>query len=966
MPSPASFIYFPAKATTTIGFVDVTSTINTPVGLNFTACAAPKLLLLSTMKQSLYKALNIREQEAPLVFRLLLLQFALGLATSFLVTASYSFLLYKYNIQQVPLVYVVVALIMFPVNGLYVRLDLKLSARKLLELVILIATLSIPILVSVWQITKAVWLPMVIVAWNVSLYMLVGYAYWGMASLLFNVRESRRIFSVIGSGDLPAKILGYWAISVFSPVVGIEGTMLFSLIFYGLAFVITRRYFASGKIDWENFESHQHTYTHEHHDKWWMRIFESSLIMRIAMLSMLAYAVTHLSEFTFLSEIKARFDSSSDILKFISTFFAIGRMLALVMKLLLSSRIINGLGLSRSIAFTPIFILLMAAGIISFSMASAHAQLYLYGFGVLFMVSELLRSVIQEPTFFILFQPLNIHLRLKGHVVAKGYVYPPVLFVLGLSLWWWMNHFHAISIPLVLGITIAIALLWIAIIPFIAKAYQKAVERSIEKGFFSGVSLFLQNDKVEKLLLEKVTFGKEEERIHALHLLNKSDYAGLEKLVLALLPSAAPNTRLQLIGIIADKNYKSAIPLLHQLQQSAQTEQQETVVFATLCKIDGDFLQQTIQRFATLPAQQKRAILEAFPQQHHLLPQHFFDEILSAALEQQDAAENLMAVLEFGPKEWQEKVFQSLFNKALPTQVHAKLLRMAGKMEKTEYLPRILDALPMLTLSSAAKDALIAMGDKAFHDPLLADQAAVTKTGTTEQLIDAASHVHTHASRKFLLWLLAMKGPWHEKVINALWMQGLTPSPEEKEIFIREALHLLQQATDKKSLLAVHSPAGGLQLQLARAIQNEVRSNTYAALKLIAVSHGHDYVQRIIDLVENKQTEKLHNAIELLDITLPKTYFRQLQELMDFMTLSSNVSLQRSQVAPAPSNNKLLSLVLERQEMFSSWTRSLAWYHAATNHEHQLLLHQYPPQNKPLVTPIEAETQQFVLSYISR
>lgn len=917
------------------------------------------------MKQSIYKALNIREQEAPLVFRLLLLQFSLGLATSFLVTASYSFLLYKYNIQQVPLVYVMVALIMFPVNGIYVRLDLKLSARKLLELVILIATLSIPILVSVWQVTKAVWLPMMIVAWNVSLYMLVGYAYWGMASLLFNVRESRRIFSVIGSGDLPAKILGYWAVYTFSPYVGIESVMLFSLVFYALAFVITRRFFATGKIDWETFESHQHTYQHEHYDKWWMRIFESSLIMRIAALSMLAYGVTHLSEFTFLSEIKGRYDSGSEIMKFISTFFALGRTLALVMKLLLSSRIINGLGLTRSLASTPTFILLMAVTIILLSIFGNQAQLNLYGFGVLFIVSELLRSVIQEPTFFILFQPLNIHLRLKGHVVAKGYVYPPVLLVLGIFLWWWMNHFKAISIPLVLGVTIAIALLWLVIIPFIAKAYQKAVERSIEKGFFSGVSLFLQNDKVEKLLLEKVTFGKEDERIHALHLLNKSDYAGMEKLVQAMLPTTTSNTRLQLLSIIAEKNFKTVIPLLHLLRQSELPEAVQEAVFATLCKIDGDFLQQTTLRFAELPAQQKRALLEAFPHQYHLLPPHFFDEMLAAALEQDESAENLLNVVEFGPKEWQEKAFESLFNKPLSAPVHARLLRIAGKLEQTEYLPRILEALPILNLSAAAKDALIAMGEKAFHDPLLSETAAVSKSGTAEQLIEVASHVHTHSARKFLLMLLSMKGPWHEKVVNALWKQGLTPSLEEKEILVREAQHLLQQATDKKNMLIAHTQHDSQQFQLARAIQNEVRSNTFAALKLIAVWHGHDYVQRIIDLVENKQTEKLHNAIELLDITLPKAYFKQLQELMDFMTSETLAAPQHSHDGRRQPSGKLLPLVLERHEMFSSWTRSLAWYQAAIGQEQQLL-HKHLPRQLAHFTPIESETQQFVLSYIGR
>jgi hypothetical protein len=268
-------------------------------------------------------------------------------------------------------------------------------------------------------------------------------------------------------------------------------------------------------------------------------------------------------------------------------------------------------------------------------------------------------------------------------------------------------------------------------------------------------------------------------------------------------------------------------------------------------------------------------------------------------------------------------------------------------------------------LSAAAKDALIAMGDKVFHAALLSNPDNFSKAGTTEQLIEVALHVRTHASRKFLLMLFSMKAPWHEKVINALWKQGLTPSPEEKEMLIREAQNLLQQATDKKALLAAHVHSSQPQVHLARAIQNEVRSNTFAALKLIAISHGHDYVERIIDLVENKQADKLHNAIELLDITLPKTYFKQLHELMDYLTMPTPASMQALQRGSQAPSNKLLAMVLERQEIFSSWTRSLAWYQAAMGQEHQLLRN-HLPQSPSNYSHIEAETQQFVFSYIGR
>jgi hypothetical protein len=85
---------------------------------------------------------------------------------------------------------------------------------------------------------------------------------------------------------------------------------------------------------------------------------------------------------------------------------------------------------------------------------------------------------------------------------------------------------------------------------------------------------------------------------------------------------------------------------------------------------------------------------------------------------------------------------------------------------------------------------------------------------------------------------------------------------------------------------------------------------------------------------------------------------------MDFITATPVVAPTNTRNTAA-SSNKLLHLVLERQDMYSCWTRSLAWYQAATGNEHQLL-QKHPPKKQAVFTPIEVETQQFVLSYIGR
>ena len=436
-------------------------------------------------KNHVYKLLNIHASESPVVFRLLGIQFVLGLATSFLITASYALFLYHFPITKAPMVYLLAALLLFPINALYARLDLKLNSKKLLQLTIVFAAISMGLLLLLWTTTKLEWLVLLLVSWNLMLYMVVGYGYWGLASLLFNVRESRRIFSIIGAGDLPAKFIGYLIVGLLSPVIGINVVMAASVAFFLLAFFLCKKLFAHSAIDWESYESESHHVTHEHINNWWMRLFENKLIQWISALSVIAYIVFYLIDFTFLSEIKVRYKSAHELTGFISLFLASGRLISIFIKLLFTSRLINRLGLTRSLLITPLVILLTAIIVLMLPINDPHGKTYLYSFGMMYVLCEILRSTIQEPVFFILFQPLNIHLRLKGHLVAKGYVFPPALLIVGIGLSVWLYFNQHVPILGILYVVSALIICWLFTIRKIGRYYFDVVQRSIQKGLFS-------------------------------------------------------------------------------------------------------------------------------------------------------------------------------------------------------------------------------------------------------------------------------------------------------------------------------------------------------------------------------------------------------------------------------------------------------------------------------------------------
>src|SRR5205823_14887974 len=82
---------------------------------------------------------------------------------------------------------------------------------------------------------------LLLAAWNIIIYMLVGYAFWGLTALLFNVRESKRLFSLVGAGDIPAKMLGYLSVTLLVPFMGIRNLLWIPIIAFIVAFILIKR-----------------------------------------------------------------------------------------------------------------------------------------------------------------------------------------------------------------------------------------------------------------------------------------------------------------------------------------------------------------------------------------------------------------------------------------------------------------------------------------------------------------------------------------------------------------------------------------------------------------------------------------------------------------------------------------------------------------------------------------------------
>ncbi|MDQ3290982.1 MAG: hypothetical protein M3Q05_06790, partial [Bacteroidota bacterium] len=522
------------------------------------------------MKNRVFALLNIKPSEAVLVKHLFLVQFFLGVATSFLFTSALTLFLATYPIKELPKVSLLAAGLLLLANYFYARLEARLSAKKLLQVIILFSIGSILFTWLEATVFSISWFPFFLSAWNLVVYMLVGYAFWGMAAIIFNVRESRRIFAVVGSGDIPAKIIGYAAVAVLAPLIGVVNVLAISIFSFLIAYYYLNQFNHPNIVAVPEHGHSSHNHAPGNQPDLIEQYFHNKLIFSIAVWSFLGFTIYYLIDITFLTEIKAKFKSSHELASFLGVFFAVGRVLAIFLKVIFSSRVINRLGLANSLLITPA-VLLLITGIVLIMDKALNTGLMVFGVMVLF--SEVLKSAVQEPAFFVLFQPLHPHSRLKGHIITKGYTLPIALMVVGIFALIVRDSTGDISITTVCSTLIFLLGIWSASVFLIKKEYLHTLIQALKKGYFTGTQLFLNDQAVRNLLLSKTESTKPREVLFALELLEKSGYKKLNSILLKGLHSPFTIVQKFVLSRIILRKITSALPIVQ--QQLATTSDPE-------------------------------------------------------------------------------------------------------------------------------------------------------------------------------------------------------------------------------------------------------------------------------------------------------------------------------------------------------------------------------------------------------
>ncbi len=426
-----------------------------------------------------------------------MLMFAFYTATSmgilWLEVSSAALLLGEYGAEILPWIYIFSAGVGLGLSAVYSWLQRLFPLRWVIVIIALL--MALPILLFRWGLAFP-WLVGTTVfamrLWIEAIYSLNDLNLSVTANQLFNIREIKRSFPIISSGNLVADIISGFSVYLLLTLVGLENVLLMAFlvmvlgagILYYLSLNYEHAFPDSPKRQAEDVESHQAKQQLQGS----MRQYVVLLFSFFVLAQMLLFSI----EFQFLNQLELNLRIET-IAAFLGLFSGLLGVIELFTQWFTSSRLIERKGLFTVTLVLPSAILAIGTlTLVGSYPASLGSTVLFVGLIVLKFFDEWLRYTLVATTRPILFQPIPDQVRSKVQSLVGGIAEPLAMGGTGVAILLTIQTSQRLGLTdsntqsrlFLLG-TVLAATVWFAIVALLRSRYLNLLVRSAERGLMS-------------------------------------------------------------------------------------------------------------------------------------------------------------------------------------------------------------------------------------------------------------------------------------------------------------------------------------------------------------------------------------------------------------------------------------------------------------------------------------------------
>ncbi|MBK7108179.1 MAG: hypothetical protein IPH61_03225 [Bacteroidetes bacterium] len=878
--------------------------------------------------------LNVRQAEVWLVKRLFWLQFFQGIALAFFFTTTYAEFLHHFPITELWRVFILSAFLLWIFGFIYSKFEHRISPEKLS----IYTTIFMAASMLVFQIIEGrthseayfYWA----VAWFNVLYLYNNFEFWGIASLLFNVRQSKRLFGVISAGEIPAKLIGYTLASLFVVYIGISNLMLAGVVSMLLSIPFLISIGKSGKIQRVVGQTIHHAPTGQ--VKTLVKKFTANkLILFIAILSFTAMMVDLLLNFAFYGEVKKAGYNDVELAQFIAIFLATARFFSLFFRLIFTSRIVENLGVKLSLLLTPIILLGLIASIFLIHSSNQNTTYVFYALGITCIIIEIFRSSVNTPVFLSLIQPLHAHDRLRAHNVIKGIMDPFSYLLVGAFIVALLSFEIKIDWQLILVTVIIPTLGWMAMVFAVNQQYFITLFNNLSARTYHPGEFNLVTAETLSLIKSKIKTAPHTELVHLLRMLRGNDHPEVETIIkMALTHSdenviaeglllaefnAIPSIENELLRILENESYSSHLRK-HAAELYSKTSTNTKHVTQLMDHADEEIRKVVVANLvhSNNEFQQKRSIekLREYISSNDYNNKKYAAKSLVHAVH--DSGRNLLITL-----------MHDADNSVAVVAIHS-----AGENAHPQLLESLVQLYP--THTAEVIKAFQNAKEKSFPYIQQCINMHVADSFANEKLIALCGRIKGVDAVNLLIELLNTKKEYKEKIIKALRRCNY----KAKGHMLAKTEELIESyfAEADESLHMQHAilPLKDKYIILMNALQLELDIIRESVLNLFTFIYNTEHIEEVRLAFHINESHTLANAFELLEMNVSKNHVRHFSLLFETEDLQhrwSRIKLPDN-IMMHQIEDVMIGVLNNRRFSYLDWTKSCSLYTEKKNSLH--------------------------------
>lgn len=779
----------------------------------------------------LYRLLNIEKEEAGDVLLFLSQSVFLGLFYGALDVAAYALFLDVYSPNMLPKAYIVSGIFGILLTSLYTVYQSKTQfSRFALFNLLIIAVLAILLRSGFLFLSKGVIVFVIFVLYT-PLNILATLGFWGGVGRTFNLRQGKRIFGLIDSGQILGIILSsYGATALISFHVETRDLLFVSSISIVLALLlqilISRRLkhrVESALSKEEKRENPEQTTFFD--------LLKNKYILFLATFASFSMIATFFIHYSFVSVAKDSYPDTDNFAKFIGAFTGTMMIFSLLIKTFVYGRLMKTYGLRTILLLSPLLLALFTGAALllgstmGYTSASGNFMIFFLIISLTKLFSKALKDSFEVPSFKILYQSITSNIRFSVQSRIDGTVneisaLSSGLLLAGLASLAIIKTIHFVWVLLL------VLLAWIYIAARLYKEYRNSLQESLSS--YENKSGNKKTIDPETLLREGMQSTSVATRIHTLELARTMNIELFERSSLGLFSKPDKDTR------------EYALMSWPLLPPSVQHKMSSTIPFVA----------NEVKSAGILPGQ--------YPLQAEMIENY---------VKSKDPRERAWAAYCMQGHEHPEKArFLRILLRDPDSAVKAAAMICCGKDKLTGLAPNMVEYLAHPSLFSYVYDAFLQMGEP------VVDQLEIfyAKSGTDEDTqLKIIWLYRSMQSQKIKNLLLTKMDSFQRRVsteaIQALLNMKHLLVEEDKTRIFRVMHNVMARMAWIDSLQISILETKKLQ-SLLIAIQEENRSNHEIIMELLALAYDERSVMLIRENLDSGTREGAGYALELMDL----------------------------------------------------------------------------------------------------